>query len=170
MWTRVLVALLSATIGSVSFSTGGLAQTQNCSSLAGLQYRQGELYALVGRNQSRQILRLAAGPFGRNQLRFDSKVNLIYVLDNPAGQSTGIERDFSGVIAVRLVSTAANSDRPTRPPSYVYLKRDSVVTRRLRRQEMAGEVSISRYYVYHNPHELRSSDSYLDRQFHTEYT
>jgi len=35
---------------------------------------------------------------------------------------------------------------------------------------MTGEVATGRYFVYHNPHELRASDSYLERQFHTEYT
>jgi hypothetical protein len=35
---------------------------------------------------------------------------------------------------------------------------------------MSGQVSASSYYIYHHPRQLRSSDSYLEREFHTSYT
>ena len=160
--------VIVSTVGAVT--NLNFAYAADCSILKDVNYSQGDLYAVTGPSRHKKITHLDPAPFGNNSIEFDPKVTLIYVLDKPPAQRFGISRNFSGVIAARLVSTAANSNRPIKPPKYVHLRRDSVVTRRSRRHEWSGEVTATRYYVYHNPHELRASDSYLEREFHTEYT
>jgi hypothetical protein len=93
------------------------------------------------------------------------------VLDAPENGFFGnpVRRDFAGVMAVRLVSTSRASRRP-QAPTYVFLKRNAVTKRGAARKSMTGEVSAARYYNYHNPHATRASDSFLEREFHTEYT
>src|SRR5260370_29872260 len=144
------------------------ARADDCTALRGVNYSQGQLYALI--KSDPKIVSLQAEPFASNELEFDPGIRLIYVLDNPSSTSSpsGIQREFSGVIAGRLVSTRA-SPKP-QPPAYVKLWRDSLVNRRGTRAHMSGQVSASSYYIYHHPRQLRSSDSYLEREFHTTYT
>src|SRR5271169_685405 len=161
----VAVTLLLSTVTNT-------ARADDCSALNGISYSysQGQLFALLKKDRNPKIIPLQADPFGPNQLEFDPGITLIYVLDNPSSTSltAGVRRDFSGVIAGRLVSTRVSPN--PQPPAYVKLWRDSLVNRRGVRTHMSGQVSASRYYVYHHPLQLRSSDSYLEREFHTTYT
>jgi hypothetical protein len=67
-----------------------------------------------------------------------------------------------------LVSTSV--DGKERQPTYVYLKRDGVESRRGAREPWNGSVSAKRYHAYHHPRALRASDSLLEREFHSEYS
>jgi hypothetical protein len=166
-----LSGLKAATIilGCLSFQTASHAQS--CDSLKNTGYTQGQLYAISSRNESGKPILLKASEFSSTELTFDPRISLIYVLDNPVGARTdvsGIRREFSGVIAVRLVSTGIEGKE--RQPTYVYLKRDSIASRGGAREAWSGSVSAKRYYAYHHPRALRASDSLLEREFHSEYT
>jgi hypothetical protein len=165
------------TVGSsslIALAWMGLTTTshaQTCDELKGIDYSQGEMYAISGRNETRTIVRL--GPsLAATELNFDPTIKLLYVLDAPLAQSGifSIPRDFAGVLAVRLVSTSATGRKSSRSPSIVYLRRDSVVTHRRIRDSWTGDVGASEYFNYHNPRELRASSSRLEKKFHTEYT
>jgi hypothetical protein len=162
---------LAAAIVMVCVPLPTPAHAQDCTELNGTNYSQGEMYALFGRNGTRKIVRLGPSPYSRNELDFDPKVRLIYAVDGrPNGPPGWIRRDFAGVMAVRLVSTSSDANRRLRPPSSVNLQRDAIAKRGSNRAAWSNEVSAVRYYVYHHPNALRSSDSFLEREFHTEYT
>jgi hypothetical protein len=72
------------------------------------------------------------------------------------------------MFAVRLVSSGSESTKQV--PGLVYLKRDPVKRQQGERKYWSGNVSANRYYTYHHPQALRASDSYLEREFHTEYS
>jgi hypothetical protein len=168
MPTKTPFAVAAATLLLSAFAIP--ARADDCTALRKMNYAQGELFALIKKDGTPKIIPLRAEPFASNELEFDPGIRLIYVLDDPstASFSSGIQRDFSGVIAGRLVSTRT-SPKP-QPPAYVKLWRDSLVNRRGTRAHMSGEVSASSYYIHHHPRQLRSSDSYLEREFHTAYT
>ena len=178
MLTRASLTRTSATTASLPIAVGAAIATilagasaafaQDCGQLAGIQYRQGELYAVSMLNGARKAARIDPEP-RRNELDFNPNVTLVYVLDGPADGLFSVKRDFAGVFAVRLVSTQNGDQKPHRPIT-VFLRRDSVTKRGAVRQAMTGEVSAARYYNYHNPHATRASDSYLEREFHTDYT
>jgi hypothetical protein len=167
MPSKAPFAVAAATLFLVNFTIP--ARADDCTALHGISYVQGQLFALVRTDRLPRIIPLQSGPFASNEVEFDPGIKLIYVLDNPAEapSSSGVQRDFSGVIAGRLVSTRTNP-KP-QPPAYVKLWRDSLTNRKGTRAHMSGEVSASSYYIYHHPRQLRSSDSYLERQFHTAY-
>jgi hypothetical protein len=164
MLAKALYASAAVTLSITPYIT--VARADDCSALKDTKYYQGQMYALLKGN--REIVPLQPEPF-TNEIEFDRGIRLIYVLDNPAGAafSQVVTREFSGVIAGRLVSTRT-SPKP-KPPAYVKLSRDRIMNRRGWRDHMSGEVSASSYYIYHNPRQLRSSDSYLEREFHTSY-
>src|SRR5205085_8291511 len=138
-------------------------------SLSGVGYRQGDLYAVFGRNGSRSVQKVRPVPF-KNQFEFDRNVKLVYALDGGLAGPFSVPRgrDFAAVLAVRLVSHSEGNKEST--PTVVYLRRDNVRSRGRMRPSMTGRVSAVRYYNYHHPDALRAADSYLEREFHTEYT
>jgi hypothetical protein len=150
------------------------ALAQDCTELGKTSYSQGELYAVferglgsAGRPASTQPRRLDIGPFASNPMTFAPNLRLIYVLDSPDHSTRLPEtpRDFSGTIVVRLVATG-NQHAPT----VVRLYRDAVRTSRYKRRALSrSDFPALTYYVYHNPGQLRSSNSFLDQEFHTKY-
>ncbi|MFZ5690365.1 MAG: hypothetical protein ACOY5F_03840 [Pseudomonadota bacterium] len=147
-----------------------LASAQSCALLNSHDKSQGDLFAVhrtLDRVRGRSVYKvtyLEPGLAGRNQIPFDEKVRLVYVIESSGAQS----RDFSGALAVRLVSSAANSTQKEQP-KHVHLSRDQVRSRGQVKPEWTRSVDALRYYNYHNPYALRSSDSLLEREFHTEY-
>jgi hypothetical protein len=92
-------------------------------------------------------------------------IRFLYVIDMP-GET---QQRTSGALAVRLVTTTANGPRRRVQSSHVRLKRDNVDTRRATRPHWTGRTRSQTYYNFHDPNQARSSDSYLRRDFHTDY-
>lgn len=147
-----------------------IANAQSCALLNSREKSQGDLFA-VHRTRDRSsgrsvynVTYLEPGLASRNQIPFDEKVRLVYVVESSAAQL----RDFSGALAVRLVSSSANGTQREQP-KYVHLSRDQVRSRGRVKPEWTRSVEALRYYNYHNPNTLRTSDSLLEREFHTAY-
>jgi hypothetical protein len=160
-----------------AIALSSLCPAHDCTELGKTNYSQGELYAVFerglgssGRAASPQPHRLDTGLLASNELKFAPNLRLIYVLDSPDRpmRLSEVRRDFSGIIAVRLVATSAAPNQNA--PTVVKLYRDAVQTSRYRREPLSNpQFPALTYYVYHDPRQLRSSNSFLDREFHTSY-
>ncbi len=171
MWKGAsFVHLMTLSLGCLAFPSLSFAQGCDILKLKKITHAQGQLFAVSSRNNSGIPIRLSPTEFASTDLNFDSKLSLIYVLDNPPGVANpfAVKRDNSGVFAVRMVSTSADGTK--RQPTYVYLKRDKINTSRGQRESWNGSISARTYYTYHHPRALRASSSYLEREFHAEYT
>jgi hypothetical protein len=173
MYRRLLFVISAAAFFCAIGSSSVLAE--GCAELGKINYSQGELYAVFerglgsgGRPAGDSPHRLE--PYAPIELAFAPNLRLIYVLDSPAHSTLfqEVSRDFSGVIAVRLVATGSKANQHA--PTVVRLYRDAVKTNRRQREALLKpDFPALTYYVYHNHRQLLASDSFLDREFHTGY-
>lgn len=136
-----------------------------CSLAGNSRLEAGALYVLFPDRTLLPLRRAWAPRVSNTSIRFVDGLKLLYVVDLP--QNNGEQRRASGVLAVRLVATSGNGSRGQH--TRVHLRRDAVDTRRTRRPEWHGSIKSQTYYNFHNPGYVPASDSYLQREFHTNY-
>ena len=140
--------------------TPGHTAYSRCSEAGGAALQTNALFAVYPNGTVIRLRWPAPSPVVMNE-----GIRFLYVIDMP-GET---ERRTSGALAVRLVSTTPNGPQRRIQSRHVRLKRDSVDTRRATRPHWTGRTRSQTYYNFHDPNQLRSSDSYLRRDFHTDY-
>lgn len=140
------------------------AANAQCSVARDARLEAGALYILFP-DRTLLPLRRAWSRVSNTSIRFVDGLKLLYVVDLP--QNNGEPRRTSGALAVRLVATSGNGSRGQH--ARVHLRRDAVDTRRTRRPEWNGSIKSQTYFNFHSPSYVPASDSYLQREFHTNY-